>query len=299
MLSPAVRRRTIEKKSLFLMVRFTYTAKGKLTEGSRASLTRQMFGELFQARELIWRLFLRDFRSKYRQSALGISWAIIMPVVTVGMFVLMNRSGVLKVQDVGVPYPMYAMLGVTIWSVFSVGLAACTGALVNAGSMVVKINFPKVALVMAASGQSIVEFLVRSALVFLLVLYYKIPIHLSSLFIGLLCLVPIYLLAVGFGFVLSLAAGVLRDILNIINLGLMGLMLLTPVLYPLRGDSLLAYANQWNPFMYLVNAPRELLVQGHTELASGFLLSAALAITLFYIGWRLFYLAQGKIAERI
>jgi len=258
-----------------------------------------MWRELVSARELIWRLFVRDFMAKYRQSVFGVSWAIVMPLVTVGMFVSMNRSGILNIQDVGIPYALYAIIGLTIWNVFTVGLTASTSSLIGAGAMVVKINFPKVALVIAATGQSVVELLIRLILIALTFLYFGVVPNWNGLVVGLICLIPIYLLMTGLGFVLSLAAGVLRDIVNVLNIALMVVMLLTPILYPIRGSSLLARANVWNPFNYLVNVPRDFIVNGHTEFMREFLVITVLSFVVFYVGWKLFYLAQTKIAERI
>lgn len=282
-------------------IKITYTPRGVSIEGISGPFltTRLMWREVISAKELIWRLFLRDFSAKYRQTALGIVWAIVMPLVTVGMFIGMNRSGILNIQDVGIPYALYAIIGLTIWNLFTVGLTACTNSLVNAGSMIVKINFPKVALVLAASGQGLVELLIRMVLIALTFLYFDISPDWVGLFIGIICLVPIYLIMVGIGFVLSLAAGVLRDIVNVLNIMLMAIMLLTPILYPITGDSFIARANVWNPFNYLVNVPRDFIVRGHTDFLAEFILVTILSAAIFYIGWKLFYLAQTKIAERI
>ena len=282
-------------------INITYTPKGPNVEGKRGYffIACLMWRELVSARELIWRLFVRDFMAKYRQSVFGVSWAIVMPLVTVGMFVSMNRSGILNIQDVGIPYALYAIIGLTIWNVFTVGLTASTSSLIGAGAMVVKINFPKVALVIAATGQSVVELLIRLILIALTFLYFGVVPNWNGLVVGLICLIPIYLLMTGLGFVLSLAAGVLRDIVNVLNIALMLVMLLTPILYPIRGSSLLARANVWNPFNYLVNVPRDFIVNGHTEFMREFLVITVLSFVVFYVGWKLFYLAQTKIAERI
>jgi lipopolysaccharide transport system permease protein len=165
--------------------------------------------------------------------------------------------------------------------------------------MVVKINFPKAALIFAASGQGAVEFFIRSLLIGLAFLYFGITPHWVGLIIGLICLIPLYLLMVGMGFILSLVAGVLRDILSLLNIALMGIMLLSPILYPITGDSILARANTWNPFNYLVNLPRDLIVKGASDFLTGYIISAIVSIIFFYFGWKLFYLAQTKIAERI
>lgn len=261
--------------------------------------SRLMWRELKVAKELIWRLFLRDFSAKYRQSALGVLWALVMPLITVGMFIGINRAGVLKIEGVNMPYALYAVIGLSIWNIFSVGLTACTNAIVGAGSMVVKINFPKIALILAASLQGLVEFVIRALLIMLGFIWYGVHPHPEGLFLGILALIPIYLLMTGIGFVLSLVAGVLRDVINMLNMLLMGIMLLTPVVYPITGTSLLARLNLWNPFNYLINVPRDLIVNGQSGLLSGFFWSSVFAVVMFYLGWRLFYLAQTKIAERV
>ncbi len=279
----------------------TYTPKGPGTEG-RESLfhrTRLMWCELVSARELAWRLFVRDFSAKYRQSVLGVVWAILMPLMTVGLFIGMNRSGILAIKDVGMPYPLYAIIGLTIWNLFTVGLVACTNALIGAGTMVVKINFPKVALILAASGHGVVELLLRMVLIAVVFLYFGVAPSWGGLILGIVCLIPIYLLMVGMGFILSLNACVLRDIPNVLNVILMVAMLLTPILYPINGDSILACANVWNPFNYLVNVPRDFMVRGYTEFLREFIWASLVSIIVFYIGWKLFYLAQTKVVERI
>lgn len=277
-----------------------YSNKGVRWQGIQSlSTTRIMMREILAARELTWRLFVRDFRVKYRQSALGVAWVFLMPLITVGMFVLMTRSGVFSIQDVGVPYPLYAVIGLSIWNIFTVGLTACTSSLINAGNMIVKINFPKISLVIAASGQGIVEFLIRFLLIITICLYYNHFPNLLNIIFSIIMLLPMLLLTIGTGFILSLAAGVFRDVVNVLGVFLAGIMLLTPVLYPLSPNTLLSDINRWNPLNYLVNAPRDLLVIGHTDILAPFAVSSLFSIVVFYLGWKIFYLAQPKIAERI
>ncbi len=79
----------------------------------------------------------------------------------------------------------------------------------------------------------------------------------------------------------------------------MTFMFLTPVVYPINGEGLLVRANIWNPLNYFVNVPRDFIVNGETEYLTEFTYVTMLAGIVFYMGWRLFYLAQTKIAERI
>ena len=75
----------------------------------------EMFRELAGSRELIWRLFIRDFLAKHKQTILGVLWAIIMPLLMVGTFIFLNRTGVLNIGKTDVPYPVFALLGLSIW----------------------------------------------------------------------------------------------------------------------------------------------------------------------------------------
>lgn len=258
-----------------------------------------MWKELISAQELIWRLAVRDFSSKYRQSILGISWAVIMPLITVALFIGMNKAGILNISDVGIPYPLYALIGLTVWNILTTGLTASSQAIVGAGSMVVKINFPKIALIIASTGQCIIELIIRIALIGGAFIYFQTTPSLTGIIIGIISLIPFYLFIVGLGFFLSLAGGVLRDISNILTIALSAAMLLTPVVYPIKGSGILATANIYNPLNYFINVPRDLIIKGSSELLPGYAIASAFGVALFYTGWRFFYLAQTKIAERI
>jgi len=282
-------------------VEIKYTASGPIHEGISGPFRHVilMFRELISARELTWRLFLRDFSARYRQSVLGVVWAVLMPLATVGIFVALNRSGVLEIGEVPIPYPAYALLGLTIWNLFSVGITAASNSIISAGSMVVKINFPKISLVISATGQAIVGLLIMIVLLTIIFFCYGIIPSVPGIFLAFLALVPLYLLTLGLGFVLSLAAGVLRDIPNIMGIATYALMLLTPVLYPTPPATAFEGINLWNPLNYLVNGARDLVIHGTINTPFGYLYSAIFAVIVFLFGWRVFYFAQTKIAERV
>ncbi len=259
---------------------------------------KEMFVELARSRELIWRLFLRDFSAKYKQSLLGVSWAAINPLITVGVFVFLNRSGVMNIQTADVPYPVFALLGLTIWVVFSKGLAACTSSIVSAGSMVVKINFPKISLVIAAMGQAIVELLVRIGLtIVVFIIFGVMPSGMALLFP--LLILPIFFLALGLGFFLALLAGLFRDTVNLVTLLTTYLLFLMPVVYPPPESGILGIINQWNPLSIIIVSCREAVLYGSIPNLGGYMWSSIFCLVVFLISWRLFHLVETKIPERI
>ncbi len=262
------------------------------------SIISEIFFELKNNRWLTFQLFKRDFLALYKQSFMGFFWALIIPIVSVGTFIILNRSGIFTIGDIDIPYPIYAVLGMSFWQLFSTGLIASSDSLVKAGSMVTKINFSKKSLVLASAGQSLVFFLVQLVLVGILFAYYKIVPNIMILLTPVLA-IPIILLTFGLGFILSLLNGIFRDIANTISILITFLMFLTPVLYAKPTDGILASITKYNPLYYLVSVPRDLILMGNFFEWKGFLITSVISLVIFLMCLIIFHLTETRVAERI
>lgn len=274
----------------------TYEPDNSLKKGY-LSIFSEIFTEIKKNRWLTYQLFKRDF-AVYNQSFIGVLWAIIIPLVSVGTFIILNRSGVFTIGDINVPYPIYAILGMAFWQLFSAGLIASSNSLVNAGPMIAKINFSKKSLVIASTGQSIVSFLIQFVLVGILFVYYGIAPSTAILLVPIL-IIPIMLLTLGLGFILSLLNGVMRDIGNVLSVLITFLMFLTPILYVKPTTGILSHITNYNPLYYLVLAPRDLVLMGTITEWNGFLFASFLAFTVFMVCLMVFHLTETRVAERI
>ncbi|HDY67944.1 MAG TPA: hypothetical protein ENH85_09155 [Candidatus Scalindua sp.] len=275
----------------------TYEPDNSLKKGY-LSIFSEIFNEIKKNRWLTYQLFKRDFFAIYKQSFIGILWALIIPLVSVGTFIILNRSGIFTIGDINVPYPIYAILGMAFWQLFSTGLVAASNSLVKAGSMIVKINFSKKALVIASTGQSLISFLIQFVLVGILFAYYRITPSISILWVPLI-IIPIMLLTLGLGFILSLLNGVMRDIGNMLSMLMTFLMFLTPVLYAKPTTGVLARITEYNPLYYLVSAPRDLVLMGKVPELKGFLISSVISAIILLICLIAFHLTETRIAERL
>lgn len=279
------------------MIIKTYEPDNSLKKGY-FSIFSEIYYEIKNNRWLIFQLFKRDFYALYKQSFMGVLWAFIVPLVSVGTFVILNQSGIFSTGDISIPYPIYATMGMAFWQLFSAGLIASSTSLVNAGSMVTKINFSKKSLVIASTGQSIISFLIQFGLVLILcaILNYapSIDILLTPLFV-----IPIILITLGIGFMLSIINGVMRDIGNIISLALTFLMFLTPVLYTRPAEGFLRTITNYNPMYYLISIPREAVLTGTMIDLKGYLLAIIISLVIFVSCLIAFHLTETRIAERI
>ncbi len=274
-----------------------YSAKGVYGKGI-GSIIKEMFSEIVESRELIWQLFLRDFKGKYKQSLLGWLWVILSPLLAVGTFFVLNKSGVVRVGSIEAPYVLYGLIGITFWQVFSGGLTSVTASITSAGSLVQKIRFPNEVLVIASLGQTLPSFMIRTLMVLLLFLFFgRLP---SVLFLlSPLFLVPILLLTLGIGFITSLFNVVVRDVASLVGSAMGLILFLTPIMYALPKSGLLGKVNTYNPLFFLVAVPRDLIIYGKTEFLTQFLWSSAVSLAVFILGWFIFHISQPKLVERL
>lgn len=275
----------------------TYNSRSLYKKGI-LSIFLLMFRDAYRSRELIYRLFWRNFVSRYKQSLLSWGWIFLMPFITMGTFLALNVSGVLKIGELSVPYPIYGLVGVSLWNLFSNGLPTVTTSLTSAENIIGKINFAKETLVFASIFQVVVDFLVRMILIAVaFLLYLRFPP--LTIFLFPIYLTPLILLVIGLGFFTSILQVIFKDTQHFINLGLSLFLFLMPIMYTFPTKGLLFYINKYNFIYFLIAVPRDLMVFGHSENFFQFAISSIIALIFFFSGWFVFYLSESKLAERI
>lgn len=275
----------------------TYEPDNSLKKGY-FQLLAEICAEIKSNRWLTYQLFRRSFFSMYKQSFLGILWMIILPIANVGVFAVLNNSGILNIGKIEVPYPIYAICGLAFWQIFAVGVGTCAHALTSAGDMVTRINFSKKSLIFAPMAKTMISFLIQLILVGILFLFYRTMPSLGVLLIPIVVL-PIILLTLGLGFLISILNAIVRDIGNILGLGITFLMYLTPILYAKPHWGILAHLTKYNPLYYFVATGRDLIFYGQINEIQGFLFSVLFSVGIFVTALVIFHLTETRIAERI
>ena len=272
-----------------------YTPDGHLGLGFKMWL--EMVMELVETRELTWQLFLRDFSARYRQSALGLVWAILPVLVTTATFSYLSRANVLPIKT-DIPYPVFLLVGMSVWQLFASGLANATQSLVSAAALITKINFPRETLILAAFGQAIFEFMIRSVLLVAGFAIFHVMPHWTALLIP-LAIIPLCLFTIGLGLIFGLINGVLRDAGQIVTFLLTFWMFLTPVVYPAKTAGAMALLNVINPVSPFVIAAQDLTFKGYLTQPLNYAIGSGVSVLIFLISWRIFHLAEMRIAERV
>jgi ABC-type polysaccharide/polyol phosphate export permease len=256
-----------------------------------------MVCELWAARELLPRLAHRNLAVSYRQSLLGFAWALIMPLLTVALFAYLSRSRLIPIEATPLPYPVYALWGVVLWQLFAGSLNAATVSLSDAGSLVTKVDFPKEIIVLAALTRPVLEFVVKLAMVAVLMFVYDVSPGASVFGLGITVFL-VFAMAVGIGLVLSLTNLVVRDVSNLVGMLTLVGMFAAPILYPPPQSEPLSLLVVLNPFSPILMASHDLLA-GEAIAHPALLGAAALfAILCLAMGWRIFRVVIRRVTER-
>ncbi|MEW5804414.1 MAG: ABC transporter permease [bacterium] len=275
----------------------TYTPASRLNQPLR--LFRDMLQDLWNSRELAWRLFVRDICALYRQTALGLFWAFLPPIATTIAFVILNSGKVLNIgEGANIPYPAFVMLGTVLWELFKDSLNAPIYIVTRAKTMLSKINFPQEALILSGIGEVLFSFSIKLFLLIPIFWWFKVPVAPSVILVPVAIL---FLLLFGtmIGMLLVPIGMLFQDFSKILPIVMMLWMLFTPVVYPPTREGILGKINSLNPVSPLIVTAKNWVVVGFGTDSPLFWLVGGIAMVLLLLGWVAYKLSMPIIIERM
>jgi lipopolysaccharide transport system permease protein len=188
--------------------------------------------ELWSYRELLYFLTWRDIKVRYKQTVLGIAWAILQPVVSMVVFTLLFRKLANMPSD-GIPYPIFAYAGLLPWTFVSTAVSSAGASLVGNAALVTKVYFPRLVIPCAAVCAALVDFALAGVVLLAMMLWYREPFHAHVLLILPLAAVAA-LLAAAAGMWVSALNVKYRDVRYALPFLIQLWMFATPIVYPLN-----------------------------------------------------------------
>jgi lipopolysaccharide transport system permease protein len=186
--------------------------------------------ELWDYRELFYFLVWRDIKVRYKQTALGITWAIMQPIFTVVIFsVFFGRLA--KIPSDGIPYPLFSFTALVPWTFFSYGLNQSSNSLVGSANLITKVYFPRLAVPIASIVAGTVDFLLAFVVLIAMMVYYRVPPTRNIMFLPLFFLLTV-VTSLGVGLWLSALNVKFRDVRLALPFLVQLWMFATPIAYP-------------------------------------------------------------------
>lgn len=193
----------------------------------------------------------RDVKAQYRQSILGVFWALIPILINAVVWIFLQSTGAIKLSPTSIPYPLFVLVGTTIWSIFGESLNMTILTVKSNINIITKINFEKEALITLGFIKLIFNLLIKFGLIFFFMIYFQVVPTISFLyFFPLLIITMLFFISLG---TIITPLGVLYgDVSRFIPIALQILMYVTPVLYVMPSDGFLKLIMNMNPLTYFI-----------------------------------------------
>lgn len=241
--------------------------------------------EIWAYRELFFVLTQRDIKVRYKQTVLGVVWAVLQPLLTMLIFTVIFGS-LARIPSDGHPYAIFVFAALLPWTFFANAVSTSSLSLVNAANMVSKVYFPRIIIPLSSIGAGLIDFVISTLVLFGLMLWFDVTWSASLLFIPLLLLAVVFT-ALGVGVLLSALTVAYRDFRFVVPFLVQIWMYATPVVYP---ASLVPEKWQWilflNPMAGVIEAFRSVFLGSPLDLSS---VAVSFLVALLMLIWGMAY----------
>lgn len=213
--------------------------------------------ELFDYRDLFLIMAYRDLRIRYAQTFLGVMWAFLQPAATLLIFTVVFGKAV-KVDTGGIPYPVFAITGMTAWTYFAFVLNQSGNSIIGQQEMVKKIYFPRLVIPLSKAVVGFVDFLIAFAILFVLMIVYSVSPSANIVFLPAFVVLTI-ISALAVGIWLSALTIRYRDFQHVVPFLVQFGLYATPIAYP--SETIISNLPQWGTVLYYLN-PMAGVVEG-------------------------------------
>jgi lipopolysaccharide transport system permease protein len=186
---------------------------------------------VWEHRELLWFLTWRDVKLRYKQTGLGVLWAIIQPTAPMLIFTLV--FGRLVDVPADGPYPLFAFAGLLPWTFFANAVTNCATSVVTSANLITKVYFPRMIIPGAATVAALMDFVIGMGVLAVLMVWYQVPPHATLLVLPLLIALTT-VLALGVGMFLAALTVQYRDVRYALPFLIQFWMFATPIIFPSR-----------------------------------------------------------------
>jgi lipopolysaccharide transport system permease protein len=253
--------------------------------------------ELYHYRELLFVLSARDVKVRYKQTVLGIVWALLQPLANMLLFTLVFGR-LAQLPSDGFPYPIFVFAGLLPWTFFANSIASSAESIVGASTLITKVYFPRIIIPLASVCTALVDFAIAFVILLMLMLFYGVGWSINLLLAPVL-IVTLGFTALGVGTMLAALNVSYRDFRYLVPFGIQFWMFASPIVYP---SSMIPEKWQWlyhiNPVAGIVDGFRSVFLGGPFDwiaLSTSMLAS----IVIFLVGVMMFERAERRFADVI
>ncbi|MDQ0591897.1 lipopolysaccharide transport system permease protein [Chryseobacterium ginsenosidimutans] len=260
---------------------------------------KSIYRDIKSSNFLAYQMTKRDIQSQHRQSLLGFFWILAPVIINSLIWLFLNGSGVVNVNiPGGIPYPVFVILGTTIWNIFAEAVQSPITSVNTGRAIISKINFPKEALLMKGLYTLLFNLAIKMIpVVAILIVYQVVPSWNLLLFPFYLVALTIFAFAIGL--IITPLGLIYTDISKVLITGIPFLMYITPVVYAAPKVGVFKFLFNLNPLTYIINDTRNTLVGVETQSLLFTVILTVISFIVLLIGLVIFRKSMPIVIEKI
>ncbi len=267
-------------------------ADARVNDGVFTAL-HHMLSEVWNFRSHIKIFFKEQFHATYTGTGLGIFWNYVLPLVPLTVYWFLSKLRVFPNFD-GVDGATFITFGVTLWFLFTGCVQTPMHVIQTRNKETMKTSFPLSASIVSGFARLLFDTGVRLSLVALIIIVSLDWPAWSALLMPLI-LLPALMFFVSMGLLFGIFNVIYNDVSRVINIGLQYGIFISGVIFPFHNIEILSTFNLFNPFAVFIDASRSIVFQGEITGLSTYLVMTLIAIILFLVSMRLFYIMEYRI----
>ena len=252
--------------------------------------------DVWEYRELLLYLIWREIQGAYRQTALGLSWLFLRPVLNMALLSFVFGR-LVQVPSDGAPYPLFSLAALLPWGFFSNAVLRASRSLVDNMHVISKVYFPRLVIPIAGAASGLMDFAASFCVLLVALFVYRTPLRVEALWL------PVYMLvALGFALAVGLWLATLsvkyRDVSFAVTFLLQALMYVSPVIYPVSiVPASVRFFFDLNPITVVIQGFRWALLDVGTAPGSNLLVASAVVLVGMITGAYVFRRTERTVVD--
>ena len=263
------------------------------------SLAYEMWEEIYLSRYVITQVFIRDLKAAYRKSYLGYLWAVIPGLTTTAIWMFLNSQNIIQVEETPIPYPLYVLIGSTLWMFFSSSVQSPLGSFQGGSAVFMKLKVSPFAFILAGLGGLLFDLLLKLTLLAPVCIWFGIAPPWHAIYLFPLGIVGVLMLGLAIGILLIPLGSLYGDVSRFVGFALGFLMYLTPVVYPVPKEGWASTLVHLNPATYLLGATRDWLSFGESAYTLEFFVLLGMSFLLTLLGLIILKIVMPHLVARM
>ena len=270
-----------------------YSAKYRCNSSIFTAFKESLFSAISYKDQIILAI-RKEIEGIYKQDVFGLFWSIAMPILPMTVYMLLAHIKVFNTSSV-MPFVFYIATGMMIWLLMATTIKSVMKSIKKEASILKTTNYPIFVTMLSQLGIVLFESIIRIIALIGIMFWFKIEIGITNIPYAFFGLVSVTIFSFAVGMILSILDILIQDIRRVVDIFLRYGLFVSSVLFPFPTDGLIGFINQFNFFNTYVNAIRDLLFFGHTEILDIYIYTSLIGILLFFIAIKFIYSFEYKV----